>query len=319
MSIEIPSCKYPCDMHCHTVRSDGNDTPEELFNSAAGAGLTVIAITDHDTPPPLTCITNDGNEIECGEYASGLGMLYVPGYEFSCDTMVDDVHICGYAMDWEHPALAEEVIASRESKSNAYRELCEVLVSKGIIVDWEKDVLLVGTAQARSADDIERKHIFEAIAANGYASSWSEAKIMVRDDPELNVKRRKIDPLAAIKLIHECGGIAVLAHPYLIDEEVVVHDGQRMTRDEYIENLIAAGLDGIEASYTYDKTSYKGNMSPEEIESEVRRKYSGRLLISGGSDYHAGYKKGNSKVRFPGERGISMDEFALLIKKHRSV
>ena len=282
---------YPCDMHTHTVNSDGNDTPRELLKNAAQAGLKVVAITDHDTPPPLDVL----------DYAESLGIKYIPGYEFSCDTNVDDVHICGYGLDWNHPALAEEVAEARASKSNAYRELCKLLTAKGITVDWEKNIL----KGERTAEEVERKHIFEAIAANGYTPTWSEAKLMVRDDPELNIKRRKIDSVEAVKLIHECGGIAVLAHPYLIDETVA----GGISRAEYIETLIAAGLDGIEASYTYDKTSYKGNMTPEEIEKEIRELYADRLLISGGSDYHAGHKKGNAKVRSLGERGISIEEF----------
>ncbi len=283
-------------MHTHTVRSDGNDTPEELLRNAADADLRVVAITDHDAPPPL--------DESLFEMAKELGITYVPGYEFSCDTWVDDVHICGYAMNWAHPALAEEVALARNSKSEAYKKLCEILTSKGMAVNWDKDIL-----NGRAADEVERKHIFEAIAAKGYCPAWSDAKIMVRDDPELNVRRRKIDPLEAIALIHVCGGVAILAHPYLIDEKVFVNGTDAMTRSQYIERLIAAGLDGIEASYTYDKTSYKGTMSPAEIEREIRAEYTGRLLISGGSDYHAGHKKGSAKVRFLGERGISMEEF----------
>ena len=282
---------YPCDMHTHTVNSDGNDTPRELLENAVKAGLKVVAITDHDTPPPLDVL----------DYAEYLGIKYIPGYEFSCDTNVDDVHICGYGLDWSHPALTEEVAAARASKSNAYCELCGLLTAKGINVDWEKDILKDG----RTADEVERKHIFEAIAANGYTPTWSEAKLMVRDDPELNIKRCKIGSIEAVKLIHECGGIAILAHPYLIDETVA----GGLNRAEYIEKLISAGLDGIEASYTYDKTSYKGSMSPEEIEKEISERYTERLIISGGSDYHAGHKKGNAKVRNLGERGISMEEF----------
>ncbi len=287
--------RYPCDMHCHTVRSDGNDTPQELIENAAKLGMKVIGICDHDTPPPLDIV----------ESAKNLGLKVIPGYEFSCDTQVDDVHICGYGLDWNHPALAEEVQTARNSKSNAYRELCEILTAKGIVIDWDKDIL-----NGRGANDVERKHIFEAIAAKGYCPTWSDAKIMVRDDPELNVKRRKIEPVAAIKLIHDCGGIAVLAHPYLIDEEVCPAGLGKMSRDAYIDRLIEAGLDGIEASYTYDKTSYKGTLTPEQVEAEVRSKYTGRIkFFSGGSDYHADHKKGSKKVRMIGERGITEDEF----------
>ncbi|NOY75729.1 MAG: PHP domain-containing protein [Kiritimatiellaeota bacterium] len=308
--MSVSYCKYPCDMHCHTVRSDGNDTPRELLSNAALVGLKVVAITDHDTPPPVNCELEDGSEVPCDEYASELKIVYVPGYEFSCDRWVDDVHICGYAMNWDYPALADEIQMARNSKSEAYKKLCGMLTSKGMEIDWELDILRVDTPNERAPDEVERKHIFEAIAVKGHTPTWSEAKIMVRDDPELNIRRRKIGAAAAIDLIHACGGVAVLAHPYLIDEKVFVDGKEKICRTEYIERLITAGLDGIEASYTYDKTSYKGTLSPEEIEQVIRGKYTDRLFISGGSDYHAGHKKGNAKVRHLGERGISMDEFA---------
>ncbi len=299
-------------MHTHTLRSDGNDTPLELLDSAVRAGLKVVAITDHDTPPPLTLTLDGGRLVGCAEYAREQGLLYIPGYEFSCDTQVDDVHICGYALDWDRPELAAEVAAARDSKSNAYKELCKVLTAKGMSLDWEADILHAGGAQPRTADDIERKHIFEAMAVKGYCPSWSDAKLLVRDDPDLNVKRRKIDPVAAVALIHACGGIAILAHPFLIDEQVRPDGMTVISRDAYIERLIAAGLDGIEAAYTYDKTSYKGSKTPAAIEVEIRGKYEGRLRISGGSDYHAEFKKGAAKIRNLGERGISLDEFEKL-------
>ena len=82
------------------------------------------------------------------------------------------------------------------------------------------------------------------------------------------------------------------------------------SRAEYIETLLAAGLDGIEVRYSYDKTTYKGSLTPEEIEAEVRRDYTHRVrFLSGGSDYHADHKKGAKKVRQLGERGLSVPEF----------
>lgn len=307
---------YECDMHCHTNRSDGSSTPKELFDEAAEAGLKVFAITDHDISPPETVSMDDGSEMPCAEYAEKLGLKYIPGYEFSCDTYVDDVHICGYQMDWNHPDIIQEMQLCVDSKSDGYRKLCEVLTEKGMPIDWEDDILnytaLDGTKQHRSKDEVQRKHIFETMEKKGYCSNWSDAKIMVRDNPELNVMRRKIDPTEAIKLIHRSGGVAILAHPYLIDEKVKVAGIEELTREEYIERLIEAGLDGIEASYPYNKTSYKGIMSVEEIEGEVRRKYASRLLISGGSDYHADHKKKSKKCRYLGERGVSMVEFIKL-------
>ncbi len=304
---------YPCDLHCHTTRSDGNDTPQELIGNAVAAGLHAVAITDHDVIPPVE-IEIHGRQVSTVAYARDCGIRLILGYEFSCDTWVDDVHICGYNLDWKSPALLAEVEAAERSKSKAYEELCARLTARGLPMDWERDILTYrkpdGTVARRNPDDVQRKHVFETMAAKGYTKSWSDAKIMVQDDPELNVKRRKIAPVAAIELIHHCGGIAILAHPYLIEETVHPDGREPMHRAAYMDRLIAAGLDGIEAAYSYDKTSYKGHQTPEQVESELRTLYGRRLrFISGGSDYHADHKKGGKQVRKLGERGLSVQEF----------
>jgi predicted metal-dependent phosphoesterase TrpH len=296
------------------VRSDGNDTPRELIDNAAAIGLHAVGITDHDITPPLMIELADGRSMSSVEYAASRGVRLVLGYEFSCDTRVDDVHICGYGLDWNHPDLAAEVEAAERSKSRAYEELCERLTEAGMPMDWQTDILHYrcpdGTSAVRDPSDVQRKHIFEAMAAKGYAPTWSDAKILVRDNPRLNVQRRKIDPAEAISLIHRCGGVAVLAHPHLIDAVVEVPERPTRSREAYIDALIAAGLDGIEVRYTYDKTTYKGTATPEEIEAEVRSRYAGRLrILSGGSDYHADHKKGAKKVRALGERGLTVAEF----------
>lgn len=306
--------RYPCDLHCHTTRSDGNDTPRELIEQAARLGMYALAITDHDVPPPVELPLEGGATIESAAYAAGQGVRLVLGYEFSCDTDVDDVHICGYNCEWTHPDMLAEVAAAQESKTAAYEELCRRLTALGLPVDWEADVLGVdsgdGGGPVRAPEDVQRKHIFEAMAARGHAPTWSAAKLVVRNNPELNVRRRKIDPREAIALIHRCGGIAVLAHPYLIDEVIEAPGRTPQERAEYVEGLLDAGLDGIEARYTYDKTTYRGTLTPEEIEQRVRGDYSGRVrFFSGGSDYHADHKKGVKLVRYLGERGLTVAEF----------
>ena len=100
-----------------------------------------------------------------------------------------------------------------------------------------------------------------------------------------------------------------MAHPYLISEPVS-YQGKEISREAFIEILLDAGLDGIEASYTYDKTSYGGNQTAAEIKKEVEEKYRDRgLIISGGSDYHADGKKGVENPREIGECGITKEEF----------
>ena len=156
---------------------------------------------------------------------------------------------------------------------------------------------------------VQKKMIFELMARKGYMESWIEAKLYVKNSKEVSVKREKPDAVSVIKEIHKLGGIIILAHPYLISEPVS-YKGKEMSRQEFIEVLIEAGLDGIEASYTYDKTSYGGTMTKDEIKKEVIERYAGRgLIISGGSDYHADGKKGVKNPREIGECGITREDF----------
>ena len=310
--------RYECDLHCHTNRSDGNNTPQELIDRAASLKMKVIAITDHDVIPPETVVIN-GEEVDICSYAQQQGLVLLRGYEFSTDTYVNDVHILGYGLDWSSALLQREMKRAKLSKSEAYRKLCHLLTEKGMPIDFDHEILRFtdpsGVVHQRDPEAVERKFIFEQMAAKGYAENWGAAKILVQNDPELNVRREKIYPLHAIKLIHDCGGLAFLAHPHLIDEVVEPLGLGKMSRSEYIERLIEHGLDGIEARYTYDKTSYKGHNTVEEIEAEIKAEYGNRLYLSGGSDFH-GSKPGTIDPREIGEAGISYDEFYRIFHRY---
>lgn len=299
---------YVCDLHTHTKLSDGNDTYTEIIEKASKLGMQVIAIVDHDILPPST-ISDGEVELSVIDYGRTKGIHVLAGIEISCDTNVDDVHIIGLGCDFSSPSLLNFATSMVDSKISSYKKLSQVLCENGINVPWSN--ILENNGSPLTDGQVQRKHIFEAIARTGYVEDWSVAKLLVRDNPEFNVKREKINGNEAIKLIHDAGGIAILAHPYLIDENVSI-SGEPATRDEYIENLITHGLDGIEAAYTYNKTSYKGSLTPDEIEKIVIEKYSTRLkVISGGSDYHNDMKKGMSKekARQIGEKGISLMYF----------
>jgi len=310
--------KYPCDLHCHTNRSDGNDTPEELIELASKVDLKAVAITDHDVCPPLT-LQDNNQTLDIKAFSRSRGLMLVLGYEFSCDSHVDDVHIIGYELDWESPLIKEAVEEAKKSKADAYRKLCGALTRNGMPISYEDEILIYkdneGNQRARSAYDVQRKHIFELMARKGYALSWSRAKLMVRGDPKLNIGRKKISPLRAIEIIKKCGGLAVLAHPYLIDEKVNSRVIGEVSRDKYIDTLIDAGLDGIESCYTYSKTTYKGDKPNDEIKKEVEDKYKGKVkFFTGGSDYHNDGKKGVDDPRYLGEAGISFKEFEIIFK-----
>jgi 3',5'-nucleoside bisphosphate phosphatase len=298
--------QYECDLHCHTLHSDGNDSPEELAKKAAELKMRAIAMVDHDIVPERPSGIKS--------YAETLGLNLVLGCEFSCDTNVDDVHIIGYELDWKNPAILQEEAIAKLSKSEAYRDLCLLLSKKGMLIDYENELLQYtdagGNIQTRNPDEVQRKHIFELMASKGYFPSWEKAKLAVRDDPVFNIRRKKINPLKAIEIIKLAGGLSVLAHPYLIDEDLRSEDTHCGSRERYIENLIDAGLDGIESCYTYSKTTYKGSLPDNQIKEIVEDKYRGRVrFFTGGSDYHNDAKKGTRNPRQIGEAGISFEQF----------
>jgi len=298
--------KYECDLHCHSLCSDGNDAPEELVEKAVGLKMRAIAIVDHDVMPE--------RPYDIKKYAENIGLKLIFGCEFSCDTYVDDVHIIGYELDWDNPDVRKEEVKAKLSKSEAYRDLSALLSKKGMPVDYENELLKYidtnGNVQKRKPEDVQRKHIFELMAAKGYFPSWEKAKLAVRDNPEFILRRKKINPLKAIDIIKKAGGLSVLAHPYLIDENLYSEDINCDNRDIYIENLLAAGLDGIESCYTYSKTTYKGSLPDNMIKDLVEDKYRQKVrFFTGGSDYHNDAKKDTPNPRQMGEAGISFKQF----------
>ena len=296
---------FPCDLHSHTIRSDGNDTYRELIDFAAGAGVKILAVTDHD----ITCPENidvDGKAVSLTDYGLRKGVHILPGIEFSCDTIVEDVHIVALGCNFSHPFFEHEYQNSITSKIDGYRELCELLSKDGLVIDWQHDILLDGQ---RKETAVQRKYIFEAMAQKGYLAEWSEAKLLVKNTPRYSVKRKKPNPTDIIANIHSADGIAILAHPFLICDEAEL-DGRPVSRAIYIDHLIEAGLDGIEVSYPYAKTSYGGALPVEEVEAEVLHLYHDCLpILSGGSDYHNEGKKGSKNPRMLGEKGVNMEYF----------
>lgn len=307
----MEKANYPCDLHCHSNRSDGSDLPEEVILHAVERGVKVLALTDHDIRPPKEiCI--GGNKIDTVGYAFGLGLELVPGIEISCETNIDDVHIVGLMCDWNYGWFQWLEGFTIKSKVDGYKKLVRRLNDSGYPMTWE-DIL---NSQGRSIpeEQIQKKYIFEQMACKGYVKSWKEAKLLVRGISKLNVRREKPAAMEVIERIHAAGGTAILAHPYLINE-TMKENRRVIDRETFINRLFEIGLDGIEACYTYGKTSYDGPLSQEEIEAEVNAKYRrpGRI-ISGGSDYHGDGKKGVRNSRDIGECGISLEEFQSISK-----
>ncbi len=298
---------FACDLHTHTTRSDGTDTPQELIERAARLGVKILAVTDHDIVPVDRFTDEKGKEQRLTEYAAALGVTMLLGTEISCDTEVEDVHMVCLGCDWQDAWFQklEEDVA--DSRVDGYKKLLERLNEDKMQMSWEE--VLDNSGQPIEERHVLKKMIFELMAAKGYAKSWGEAKMLVKNTKRYQIKRRKPDPKEVIAQVHRTGGIAILAHPFLIGAQVE-KAGRLMSRKSYIDGLVEAGLDGIEACYTYDKTSYDGKLTKEEIEAYVRDNYGERVrIMSGGSDYHGDQKKGVPNPREIGECGVTEEYF----------
>ncbi len=297
---------YPVDLHSHTYLSDGADSINELVENAVERGLKVLALTDHDILPPAEVHLPGGGSHSLVKWARSHGLFLMRGVEFSCESNVEDVHIVGLGCNWESAEMCNVVQDISKSKATAYEETVRRLNERGY--KFTIDELLQSGSYKVDIFSLQKKRIFDFMATKGFVSSWVGAKLLVRDDAYLNVHREKPSAKYIIDVIHRTGGIAILAHPYLIDPAVVV-GGRQMERWDFIETLIDSGLDGIETRYPYGKTTYKDKRPSEEIWAEVAQRAAGRLILSGGSDYHADWKKKNQNPRELGECGMTISEF----------
>lgn len=246
------------DLHLHTTASDGTFAPEELVAAAKAKDFTAIAITDHDTLAGIVPAQREGQR---------LGLEVIEGVELSCELGSWEVHLLGYFIRKDDSRLLAKLDALAKARRSRGREMVGRLNRLGVSVSWER------VSEFAGEGTVGRLHLARALVAGGWARDPQEAfnKFLQVGKPAY-VPRAKLTPREAIELIHGAGGLAVLAHPKLING------------DKLISQFKAQGLDGIEVYHTrhtpYDEAKY-GSMA-QELE----------LLITGGSDCHGPGGKG---------------------------
>lgn len=260
------------DLHAHTNQSDGKDSPSELVRKAKAAGLTTLAITDHDT--------TDGWQ-EALLAARSERIALIPGIEVSTRAKVGlrsiSVHILAYLPNPDHPALAEELAKTRTSRIGRAKEMVSRL-SVDYPISWH-DI----EQQLKPGATVGRPALADALVAKGIVPNRSAAfeSILHKSSPYY-VSDYSVDTELAIKLIREAGGVSVMAHP-LIDFPAGKSELDLPTK--HFEQMIAAGLNGLEVDH---------RSVPEFAKDWLRQlALKHNLIVTGSSDYHGDGAKDN--------------------------
>ncbi len=245
------------DLHVHTTASDGVYTPGEMVRHAAESGLRAVAITDHDTAAGVA---------EAVRAAETFGIEVVPGVEISAEFEDGACHVLGYFIDPAHGPLRAALAEAREGRDRRNREVLERLRGLGI-------ELAMDDVRARAhGGSVTRAHFAAAMLEKRYVRSWDEAfeRYLGRGKPAY-VYRERIEPEAAIGVVHGAGGLAVLAHPRQLNRPAA-------EVERFVEHLAGAGLDGLETQ------------SPDHSAAYARRyrALAARLGLveAGGTDWH---------------------------------
>ena len=256
------------DLHTHTTFSDGTDTPTQLINKALAAGITTIALTDHDSISGWQEATT----------ALRPGICLVPGAEVSCQTLDGiSVHILGLLFDSSNTELIDTLEKTRENRFGRMEKIIAKINEAGIEISMS-EVL----EQLSDGATLGRPHLADALIKKGVVASREEAFTqMLHNHSKYYVSHYSPTPEAVIKLIKDAGGVSVIAHP------MASHRGRIISLDTF-GSLIQAGLDGIEVDHR--------DHSAEEKTQLISLAKESKLVMTGASDYH-----GNGKLNLLGE------------------
>ena len=266
------------DLHVHSSASDGTEPPAEVMRRAAQAGLDVVALTDHDT---VAGHAEARRALAGSPLAGSLALL--PGMELSCRLGEHSrrvpggplgssphgrhsVHLLAYLFNAGHPELAAELGRIRDDRVLRARAMVRRLADLGVGISWDQVAAIAGPAV------VGRPHIARAMAASGAVASPREAftRDWIADGGRAYVSRYALDPVHAIGLVRDAGGVAVLAHPRAGRDWVV--------SDEEIGRLAAAGLAGVEVFHPDQPAAERAGL--------LALAHDLGLVATGGSDDH---------------------------------
>lgn len=245
------------DLHAHTTASDGSLSPSELLHAAIDRGVTVLAITDHDTLDGL----QEALKIVAKE---SLPLRLVPGIELSALYGGHSVHLLGYDVNPASTKLTARLkllTAHREERAQA---ILGLLADMDVHIPWER-VLELGES------NVGRPHIARVLVEQGHARDVADAfNRFIGEGAPAYLPSGRLEPAEAIRLIRDEGGEVALAHAGLLPEDIDL--------DKALDDLQRAGMTGLEVYHSEHNAAMTARL---RAEAERRG-----LWWSGGSDFH---------------------------------
>ncbi len=245
------------DLHLHTTHSDGSQTPAEVVRLAHEAGVSALAITDHDITTGLP------EAIAAGQ---ALGIEIIPGIEISSRHGESELHVLGYFIKWQDAQLNERLMTLRESRHRRNPKIIELLQAAGIDITYDEVRAVAGS------DSVGRPHIARVLMDKKVVTTAKEAfDRFLAEGKAAYVPRDLPAPVDAIRWIKDAGGLAVLAHPTWVKTvEGTLTDLARQLKEQ--------GLDGVEVHYS--------THTPRQTRTYLSLAKQLGLLVTGGSDFH---------------------------------
>ncbi len=244
------------DLHLHSTVSDGRLAPGDVVRLAAEHGVTVMALSDHDSTDGVA------SAIEVG---AALGIRVIPGIELSTDLPGASIHILGLFLDYSDPNFQHQVSEFREARLTRAQQMVARLSALGVPISLERVFEIAGEGS------VGRPHVAQALLEAGHIQSIEEAfeRFIGRNGPAY-FEGFRLSPAEGVRLIHQVGGLAAWAHPNELDG--------RDWRD-FLPALLEAGIDALEVYYSKD---YGPELPRLLLESCARHD----LVPTVGSDFH---------------------------------
>jgi predicted metal-dependent phosphoesterase TrpH len=256
------------DLHLHSTASDGQLPPADVVSLAAQHGLRTIALTDHDSTDGIADAQTAGKQ---------LGVEVIAGTELSTAVAAGELHMLGYLIDSHNELLMARLKEFRDSRDRRAEVMAERLNVAGVVVDLDR------VRELAAGGAIGRPHVARALVESGQATSTTDAFERYLVPGRVGyVPHFRLAPVGAIELIHAAEGVAVLAHPFSVDD-----------LSKTLPELVAAGLDGLEVFYSLyndEQQSFLATLAERH-----------GLVPTGGSDFHGfgereGHEIGSSVV-----------------------